>query len=386
MQSLKTGERHILNVRGEMARYVAPGYLVVARNGTLMAAPFSLNAFKTTEPLQSILDDVAGDPGSGISYFDVSRTGALVFIAGTGSAELELVSVSLDGSVEPLPLPHDAYSVPRISPDGTKLAVTIGRAYGTDNDIWIYDLETGVFSRFTFGQSMWNPVWSRDSRRLYFASGLAGKQGVMVKPVDGSQNRELIFHSEKPFYPLSVSPDEKKMVLAQVGGSGDGDIFILDLQKEAQPRNLFNSATYEYGGLISPDGRYLAYGSNETGRLEAFISSYPDLIGKWQVSNRGGHYGYWSPDGRFLYFNSSQAKMMATPIQTKPVFSIGQTRALFDVSQIVLPNQPTLNYDISPDGKHFIMIRNIGYDSSTTKFNVILNWLAELEGRFGTHD
>ncbi len=383
LQSLKTGERHILNVRGEMARYVAPGYLIVARNGALLAAPFSLKEFKTTQPLQPVLDDVAGDPGSGISYFDVSRTGALVYIAGGGNAERELVWVDLDGKVEPFPLPPGAYSVPRISPDGTKLAVTIGRTYGTDNDIWVFDLKSGVFNRFTFGRSMWNPVWSRDSRQLYFASGQAGARGVMVKPVDGSRNEEIIFPSDRPLYPISSSVDGRELILDFVGGAGDSDIFTIDLQEKGEPRNLFNSAAYEYGGMISPDGRFITYGSNEIGRLEAFVSSYPDLAGKWQISTSGGRDPTWSPDGRAIYFISNQGKMMATPVQTNPAFSLGHTRELFDVTRMVIPNDPTPNWDISPDGKRFIMIRNTGFNSSTTKFNVILNWGAELDRQFG---
>jgi serine/threonine-protein kinase len=386
IQSLKTGERHILNVRGEMARYVAPGYLIVARNGTLMAAPFSLKEFKTTEALQPVLDDVAGDPGSGISYFDVSRTGSLVYIAGAQNTERELVWVSMDGTTEPLPLPSDAYSIPRLSPDGSKLAVTLGRTYGTDNDIWLYDLATGVFSRFTFGKSMWNPVWSRDSKRLYFASGQGGTQGIMVKPVDGSRNEELILATDKPFYPISFSPDGRQLILNRVGGVGDGDIFIFDLEKRGEPRNLFNSDTYEYEGMISPDGRFIAYGSNETGRQESFVISYPEMIGKWQVSNKGALNPMWSPDGRSIYYISSQGKMTATPVRTSPAFSLGHTRDLFDVTQMVLPNNPTPNFDISPDGKRFIMVRNTGYNSSTTAFNVILNWGKELAARFEGRD
>ncbi len=383
---MKTGERHILNVRGEMARYVAPGYLIVARNGTLMAAPFSLKEFKTTESLLPVLDDVAGDPGSGISYFDVSRTGSLVYIAGAQNTELELVWVSLDGKTEPLPLPRDAYSIPRLSPDGSKLAVTLGRTYGTDNDIWLYDLAIGVFSQFTFGQSMWNPVWSRDSKRLYFTSGLAGHQGIMVKPVDGSRNEELILATDRPFYAISISPDEKELVLDRVGGVGDGDIFIFDLETRAEPRNLFNSDSYEYEGMISPNGRFLAYGSNETGRLESFINSYPDMIGKWQVSTKGAANPMWSPDGHFIYNFSSQGKMTATPVRTSPAFSLGHTRELFDVTQMVLPNNPTPNFDISSDGKRFIMVRNTGFNSSTTAFNVILNWDKELAAQFEKKD
>lgn len=384
IQSLRTGERHILNVRGEMARYVEPGYLIVGRGGALMAAPFSLKEFRTTKPLQTILEDVAGDLGSGISYFDLSRAGTLVYIPGARNADLELVWVYPEGKVVPLPLPHNAYSIPRLSPDGTRLAVTIGRVYGADNDIWIYDLKTSVFSRFTFGQSMWNPVWSRDSRRLYYNSGLPGKQGILVKPADGSRNEEVVFSTTGPYYLISASPGDRELVLDLVGGVGDGEIFVFDLQKKTQPRNLFNSASYEFSGMISPDGRFFAYSGNESGRLEVYIRSYPDLVGKWQISTNGGSAPTWSADGRFLYYISNKAKMMMVSVQTEAAFAFGHTQELFDVSQMFLPNNPMPNYDVSADGKRFIMVRNPGYSSATTKFNVILNWTTELQERFAS--
>jgi len=138
IQSIKTGERHILNVHGEMARYVEPGYLIVARNGVLLAAPFSLEKFETTAAPELVVSNVAGNPGSGVSYFDLSGSGKLVFIPGNSNEELELVWVDHKGQVEPLPLPKKPYSTPRVSPDGKKIAVTIGQAYGANSDIWIY--------------------------------------------------------------------------------------------------------------------------------------------------------------------------------------------------------------------------------------------------------
>ncbi len=382
IQSLKSGERHILNVRGEMARYIEPGYLVVARNGALLAAPFSLKSFRTTEPLQLVIDNVAGDLGSGVSHFDLSRTGKLVYIPGARNEEMELVWIDRQGKVEPLPLPRKPYSIPRISPDGKKLAVTIGLLYGTNTDIWLYDLTTGVFGRFTFGQSMWSPVWSKDSKRIFFSSALAGKRGVMVKPIDGSRAAELILPGSGPVNPISISSDGTQLILNRQSGLTEGDILLFDLNQKKEPVPLIASPYFEYTGINSPGGHFITYGTNESGRFEVIVSTYPHLTGKWQVSNEGGLAPMWAPDGKALFYYTTLGRMMSVVVQTQPVFSVGKSRELFDVTQMFLPNTAAANYDVTPDGQRFIMVRNSDSSQSSATINVILNWGEELRGRF----
>jgi serine/threonine protein kinase len=385
IQSLKTGERHILNVRGEMARYVEPGYLIVARNGDLLAAPFDLKKFKTTEDLQLVVANVDGDLGSGVSYFDISRAGILVYMEGSRKEEMELVWIDRKGNVDPLPIPPNSYSSPRISPNGKKLAVTIGRLYGTDNDIWIYDLPTAVFRRLTFGQSMWDPVWSSDSRKLYFSSGLPEKRGIMEKPIDGSRAEQLVFAAEEPIYPISISPDGQQLILNRQSGLSQADVLVLNLNNQ-KVSPLFKTDLFEFCGEISPNGKYFAYTTNETKRFEIFINTYPDLSGKWQVSSLGGTQPTWSRDGKELFYYTTQGKMMSVAIQTDPVLLIGKSRELFDVTQMFFPNRPVSNYDVTPDGQKFIMVRNASFNSNITAFNVILNLVSELESRFARND
>jgi serine/threonine protein kinase len=386
IQSLKSGERHILNVRGEMARYIEPGYLIVARNGALLAAPFSLKEFKVTKDLQLVVANVDGDLGSGISYFDVSRSGILVYMQGSRAEEMKLVWVDRHGNVDPLPLPPRSYSSPRISPDAKKLAVTVGRLYGTDNDIWIYDFQTGVFRRLTFGQSMWDPVWSPDSRKLYFSSGLSGKRGIMVKPIDGSSAEQLVFAIEEPIYPISTSPDGRQLILNRQSGLTEADILVLNLNDNQKVSPLFKTDLFEFCGEISSNGKYFAYTTNETKRFEIFINTYPDLKGKWQVSAEGGTQPSWSRDGKELFYYTPQGEMIAVAIQTEPVFSIGKSKELFDVTQMFFPNRPVANYDVTPDGQKFIMVQNASFNPNITDLNIVLNWVSELENRFAKND
>ncbi|MFQ5652700.1 MAG: protein kinase, partial [bacterium] len=384
MQSLETGERHILNVRGEMARYMEPGFLIIARNGALLAAPFSLNNFKTTQPLVSVLGNVDGDVGSGISYFTVSHTGRLVYIPGIRNQDLELVWVDLRGKVEPLPLESGAYSEPRLSPDGARLAVTVGQAGGSDYDIWLYNLKSGSFNRFTFGKRMLNPAWSPDGKKLYFGANGRDKEGIWVKPIDGSSAETPFFRNTgPPLIPAYVTPDGSKLILNQLSGPTEGDILALDLIKKQEPVTLLSSGFFGLSGNLTPDGRFLAYATRESGVGGVFVTSFPDLKGKWQISSAGGTYPIWSPDGKALYYVSPLAKMMAVSISTGPVFSTGKPRILFDISDIYLPNIVVPNFDISPDGMRFIMIRNMHEDGKKQAFNVILNWAEELQERFG---
>jgi len=379
MQSVETGERHVLDVKGEMARYVEPGYLVVGRNGALLTAPFSLKEFRTTQPLTSLISEVGGDPGSGVLDFSISNDGQLVYLPGSLNQDLELVWVDRDGTVTPLPLPFRAYNTPRMSPDGTRVAVTIGRATGTENDIWIYDFRSTSLNRLTFEKGIFAPVWSRDGKSIFCSSAVNGKEGLMVKPADGSSAGTFLLSGGFARYPNSISPDGNQLVFSTQSGASEGDIEVLDLKNGQEPHSIASTPAFEYDGFISPNGRYLLYASNESGRYEVIVKSYPDLKGKWQVSIGGGFAPIWSPDGKEIFYFNLVGKMMAVSPTMEPVFNPGKPREMFDVSQMFFPNAPLNNYDITPDGKRFIMVRNTGFSGSLTSFNVVLNWIEEVK-------
>ena len=374
LQSTETGERRELDVRGEMARFVEPGYLVVGRNASILAAPFSLDDAHTTKPLSTLIEGVSGDPGSGVVDFSLSASGHLVYLPGSPlQKEYALVWVARDGKVSRIPLPPQPFNVPRLSPDGKRLAIGLGLP-GSENSVWIYDLAKATFNRLTFGKSGGAPLWSRDGRSIYYAAQLP--EGIMVQPADGSSQGVRILSSRFPIFPASLSRDERQLV---VGGLGSSDVMVIDLDKGGELRSLIAARPYAYGGWISPDGRYIAYGSNETGTLEIFVTTYPQIAGKWQVSVGGGTSPLWSPDGQELFYVSASGKLMAASIRTTPVFSSGSPRELFDVSQMSFPNSPVSNYDVSPDGKRFIMIQKTAEGVRETSFNYVQNWQMELD-------
>ncbi|MEX2191049.1 MAG: protein kinase, partial [Bacteroidota bacterium] len=373
IQSIETGERHELNVRGEMACYVEPGYLVVGRNASLLAAPFSLDDLKTKKPLSTIVDGVNGDQGSGVYHFSVSSDGNLVYVSGTLNKDFQLVWVTRDGKVTPLPLQAQPFNTPRLSPDNSRLAYSVGVTTG-DNDIWIYDFKKEVSNRLTFTKTVNSPLWSLDGKNLYFASAIP--LGIMVQPADGSSQGTFVLKHSLPVFPAALADKGKKLITSSLGAN---DIMIADLEKGTGQMPLIKGQPYAYGGSVSPDGRFISYGSNEASGLDIFVRSLPDLKGKWQISVGGGLSPVWSPRGDEIFYISTVGKMMAVSIKYSPTFSYGPPRELFDVSQMSFPNNPVTNYDVSKDGKRFVMVQNTTSGTRTSSFNYVQNWIQELE-------
>jgi serine/threonine-protein kinase len=250
---------------------------------------------------------------------------------------------------------------------------------GDDSDIWVYDFRTTVFTRLTFEKRMFGAIWSRNGKQLYYSSGLSDKGGLMSKNADGSTVGTLMLQSSGFEYPTSVDPNDKHLFVdGSHGLTSEGDIYAFNLEGERKLTPLISTPAVEYGGQIAPDGRYLAYMSNETGRLEVYVRTYPDLKGKWQISTNGGLYPIWSPKGNEIFFMSGTGKMMAVPLQKHPSFSPGTPKEFFDAARMYSPNSPLANFDIAPDGTKFLFVRSAHHVTEIVSFNIILNWTSEL--------
>jgi serine/threonine protein kinase len=380
LQSLKTGKCYILTVRGNMVRYIKPGFLIIARNGNLYCSKFDPDNPENLGPPSVVVQNVEGNAGSGISYFSISKNGQLVYIPGSAeNSEVGLAMVDMNGIVNPLKIEKRQYASPRFSHNGNKIAVTLGQSVENDGDIWILNLKTNTFTRFTFGPGNYNPVWNNDGKNIYYASGTSGSEGIMFKASDGSNAGRNIFHETILDYPVSMSPDSRYLIFNKFNGPTQGDIFKLDLVNGYKLDTLLATKDFEYDGFVSSDGKWFLYGSNETGRQEIYLKTYPELEGKWQISNEGGSNPVWSPKGDEIYYISLQFKMMSVSIQSKPTLTIGNPKVLFDATNMVLPNSPQNNYDISPDGEKFIIVLKNNQNKSQQNINVILNWEKELK-------
>jgi Tol biopolymer transport system component/predicted Ser/Thr protein kinase len=373
VQFIATRERQGLVPGGTFPRYAPSGHLVYSQGGNLMAVPFDPRRMKITGAAVPVVEGVESRV-SGATQYSISATGLLAYIpGGVQGAQRRLVWVSRNGAEQPLAAPVRAYESPRLSPDGRRLAVS------AEGQIWLYDFSREILTRFTFeGTSNNRPVWTPDGKRIAFYSNKEGLLNIFWQKADGSGGLERLTSSENTQVPHSWSPDGQLLAIQNIDPSDVGlDIWIMRLSdRKAQPflRTPFRKLTPRF----SPDGHWLAYQSDQSGRDEIYVLPYPGPGGQRQVSTEGGTEPVWNPSGRELFYRNGD-KMMAVAINTQPSFSVGKPQVLFERPYAsVLVQVP--NYDVSPDGQRFLMIKESEQvRHPATQINVVLNWTEELK-------
>jgi Tol biopolymer transport system component/predicted Ser/Thr protein kinase len=372
IQSLATGARRNLIQGATHPHYAPSGHLVYAQGGNLMAVPFDLQRLALTGAAVPVVEGVLQSTSSGGAQYNFSATGSLAYVAGAvqATAGNTLVWVSRNGIEQPLPAPLHEYGLPRLSPEGRRLAVLIG------DQVWLYDLSRETLSRFTFeGAENRAPVWTPDGKRIAFRSTKEGPSNIFWQLADGSGGLERLTTSEYDQISTSWSPDGQALAFVQLNPNKPTEIWVLRMgDRKAQPflQTRFNEAAPRF----SPDGHWLAYGSDESGRSEIYVQPFPGPGGKWQISTEGGTEPVWNPNGRELFYRSGD-KMMAVDIVNQPGFAAGRPRKLFEGRYVANPVNP--NYDVSRDGQRFLMTKESEQGSSATQINVVLNWFEELK-------
>jgi serine/threonine protein kinase/Tol biopolymer transport system component len=386
VQSGGTGERRNVIQGGTYPRYARSGHLIYAQRGSLMAVPFDSQRLAVTGTAVTVAEGVLQTLSTGAAQYGFSATGSLVYIPGTvQSNQSELVWVSRNGKEQPLIAPARAYRGPRVSPDGRRVAVTIQEQ---ESQVWLYDLSRETLTRLTFGGNVNNnPSWTPDGKRIAFESSKEGPLNIFWQLADGSGGLERLTTSEYVQVPHSWSPDGQLLAFAEGNPTTGYDIWMLRMGdppagsgqvRKAQPflRTRFDEAVPRF----SPDGHWLAYISNESGRNEIYVQPYPGPGGKWQISTEGGKEPVWNPNGRELFYRTDN-KMMAVEITTQPSFSVGKPRMLFEGRYRPTP-VTSPNYDVSPDGQRFLMLKPTEQaQAAPTQINVVLNWFEELKRR-----
>ena len=371
VESLATHERKVLINGGSNARFVPTGHLVYVRAGTLLAVAFDLSRLEVTSSPVPVVDDVRQSSLTGLAEFSLSNLGALAYTPFSTAEQADtLVWVDRLGAVEALEAPPLTYVHPRLSPDGRRLAV------GGERDVWIYDIPRDTLTRLTFEGTNRQPVWTPDGNRVTFRSGRAGPLNLFWKPANGSGAAERLTTGEYVQVPESWSPDGQVLAFAEDHPINGADIWVLSLEEEGKPLPFLQTPFYEAGPVFSPDGRWLAYVSDESGRREVYVQPYPGPGGKRQISTEGGDEPVWSPDGRELFYRIGD-KMMAVDITSEPTFSAGTPRLLFEGQYRRRP-RARANYDVSPDGQRFLMVKP-GEQSGQAQIRVVLNWFEELK-------
>jgi Tol biopolymer transport system component len=367
--TLDSAETKLLAPAQTLVTYAPPGYLLFVRDRTLVAQPFDAKSLKTKgEPIP--LAEHVGTDNVGLALFSVSRDGTLAYRTGErGDRFLWVDRSGKEG--ETVGDPSDAHN-PAFSPAGDRLAFDLADARSAKNDIWVRDLKRGVSSRFTFGAGgAFSPLWSPDGRRMVFTVG----DDLFEKAVEGQGEEKLVLKSEDVKVATDWSRDGRTLVFHSLGKETVWDIWVMPMSGDRKPVPFLKTPFSELNAVFSPDGRFLAYQSNESGRMEIYVQSFPGPGGKWQISTSGGRDPQWRADGKELFYRGLDQKLMALDIQTGGDVTAGTPHALFQGHFI--PGADRNRYLATSDGKRFLTVAPLGRDSMTPT-TVVLNWNAEL--------
>jgi eukaryotic-like serine/threonine-protein kinase len=371
--SLDSNEKHFVVDASANAAYAAPGYLLFYRDKTLFAQPFDLKRFALTGEATVILTDLQYQPQVKRALFDASKNGVLVAQTGTGVALSRPVWFDRKGKELGAAGKPDVYGNVLIAPDGKLVALSVTDIASQNTDIWTYDLQSGNTRRLTFDPAQDSvPIWSPDAARLVFASNRGDFNDLYLKSSDGAQEEKNVLRSQVDKFPNDWSRDGKYILYTQ-----DNDFWFVTAP-ELKSGLFLKAPSVLRNGQFSPDGKWVAYASNETGRWEIYVTSFPAPSGKWQVSVGGGEQPRWRADGRELFYLSPDSKVMAVPVTTGANFDAGTPVALFQAT----PRQPIpiydlFVYDVSRDGQRFLIITPVK-EAETTPMSLVLNWTAKL--------
>jgi len=375
-----TGERRTVLERASMARYVPSGHLVFGREGFLFAVPFDAKTLETHGNPVPVLENVMGMRSSGVVHMGVSSTGLLAYVEGTPQTrKSRLVWRSREGESETLTAPVAGYLNPSLSPDREKIAVMVE---GTNNfDISVYDIAQTTLTRLTFQGTNNNPIWSPDDRWISFASVRDNAlMSAYLKAADGSGQAELVFSpAELPnagqVIPRGFTPDGRTLIL-EFTNENASNIATYSLE-DRKLQVLLETPAAEQTSVLSPDGRWLAYASDEGGDFQVFVQAFPGPGGKWQVSTGGGASPRWSPDGTELFYRYSDDLFAVAVDGSSGSFRSGRPEIVFDD---LVGASSNYDYDVF-DKDRFLLIDNIGDDTAPAGVTVLVNWLDELKRR-----
>ena len=377
---LETGEQKILIEDGRQTKYINTGHLIYeqGRTGNLIAVLFDIATLEVMSDRVPVLQGTSQRTPGAVDYA-LSDEGTLVYVSGGERQKDNLVWVDRTGMERIITQEARGYTMPRISPNETRVSVAIVEDDGSRN-VWIYDLEHDLLSRLTFeGERNSVPIWTPDGKWITFDSDRDGPRHLFRRLADGSGPAEpLITTTPNVAIPSSWSPDGSELAFS-VSAAGNRNIWILPMEGDQEPRILITSLNNDCCAVFSPDGKWLAYVSTERGQLQVYVSPYPDPDVKWLVSGaEGGGEPVWSPDGSELFYRSGN-KMMVVTVDTEPTFRVGKPEELFEGSYTVSAINPGLlqYYDISPDGQRFLMIKE--EQTAAAQINVVLNWFEELK-------
>jgi len=365
--------RRLLSSYGS-AQY-SSGWLLSVHDASLMAQRFDpVTLALSGEPVR-VADDVNFDEGVWRGTFTTSDNGMLAFQIGQAGIGGQLTWIDEFGRrLGTIGEASVAYSL-RLSPDGRRASVIIG---DPNNDIWIYELDRNVRTKLTSdAQVTMSPQWSADGSRILFTSQPAADVfPLMTVLANGAGERKLLYRSKERIESTDWSRDGR-FVLVDRGNIGATDVWVIPLSEPDKSSPLVTPAAYRSGGQFSPDGHWVAYTSRETGRAEVYVTSFPERGARWQVSTNGGAQPRWGHDGSRVYFVSAGGELTAASVDSRGSrFEIREVKPLFRVNLFAGPRLGAHGYDVSPDGKRFLV--NSAGEAGESRIALVVNWDADL--------
>jgi Tol biopolymer transport system component len=346
--------------------------------------PFDPKKREVTGPSVAVMDGLLRSGPFEVN-FAVSANGTLAYSSGGTAAATSAWWVGRDGVAAPVDTtwkPDGNIGTVALAPDGRSLAVMLVR--GVAADIWVKQLPSGPFSRVTFGDTVhMRAAWTGDGRSLVYINDLGSGAGVpMMTRADGTGAPQALLRSQFQFAQVVPTPDGKWLVLRRsFTEAGGGDLYAVKTG-DTTLVPLLTTGAREMSPSVSPDGRWLAYVSDESGQNEVYVRPFPEVASaKWQVSVSGGTMPMWARNGRELFYLNGKGEMTTLAVEPGPGFSVGQAKVLFSASPFVIGNNAGV-YDVSPDGRRFVMVRP-ATGAGESELVVVQNWFEELRARVG---
>ena len=360
----------VLAESGSRAEY-ANGYILYVLRGTLVAHRFDPDRLALSGDPIPLADNVSENGSRAL--ISVSTTGAIAYQAGTGAVTSELVWLDRSGKELGKIGGPDTYLDVSLSPDGSRLAYSLNDTRNDTRDMWVRDLARDTASRLTFDPANdTSPAWTPDGERVYFSNNRGGSAVCMAKAANGTGDEQEIYKEQNAnVFVRDVSRDGRFIVLGRTASVEQPAIVVVEATGKAPGVRLPGTAAQQ-GGRFSPDGRFLAYSSNETGAAEVYVQTWPPGGGKWQISNGGGFLPRWRSDGRELYYRDAAFEFFAVPVTLEPRFAAGIPQRLFKRRlQGAGPGSST--WTVTPDGQRFLVNASLT-ETQTPPFTVVLNW------------
>jgi serine/threonine-protein kinase len=339
-------------VRGGLyPHYLPSGHLLYVNRGTLFAVLFDLDRLEVRGTPEPVLEHVAYSAQYGYALFDFSRNGTLIYRSGEEAGKYVVQWLDGAGKAQPLLAKPGDYGYPKLSPDGQRLAIS--DTGGSTQDIWVYDPPRDTMTRLTFqtDSPATFPIWTPDGRYVLFSAA----NGMYWTRADGAGKTQPLTQSKFPQYPGSVTADGKRLAYYQTGAPTGTDLWTVPLLSDTagvragKPEIFLQTPLNERHPAFSPDGRWLAYDSDESGSLQVYVRAFPDKGGKWQVSSDEGSFPDWPLDGHKLFFRNLDNQIMVASYSVKGDSFVADKASLWSEKRVAGTNPSS--YDVAPDGK-----------------------------------